>query len=260
MNLFLMDYFRKTLFGIFLGVGSSCVSVDKDLEELRQDYDLSEEVRIDRVCFDSSEKEKGIRDYVESNLEKIMRAQERKLKIKHYGAPGFACSLPEGYPNPFCQASYNCVEDKIYLNSDNLSLDEIRVSFIGGVLNHELGHFYSDKLSENFLGRDWPVKFSNHEEYIGGRLIAEGIAEYFRIKTTFSRDAFWPDEFPDNLNAFDLNENFYSIGLSLTNPILEIHGSNGMVHLMENFPHTLDEVLNLEDYQKRILEGLEVSE
>jgi len=255
---------RYILAGV-LGIAGSCVSVDEDLEELWRDYDLNKEIKIDEVMTEEddserSEKEKAIRDYVLTNLEKIIGAQEKKLGIKHFGVPEIEYGF--GKETHLRKAKYDCLKDKIYIYSLDIPLDEREMLSAEEILNHELGHYYADGLSEELRGESFPVEYHNNKfeyaERIGIKLASEGIAEYFRVTMSPQKDAFWSGEFPNDLNPFELTKNLYPIGLSLVYPIIEGHGvKKAVVYLTENYPRTIENILDLDSWQKGALEELE---
>ena len=173
-----------------------------------------------------------VKQYVGNNLNNIMKEQEEKLGIKHFGVP--IISYDPKSANEFgglAQGVYTPEEDEIFLQlglavtpEENLT-NTLANIFNGGythnikiALDHELGHYYMDKLNENVGNGDWPTQmdlFTNP----GTKVIAEGVAEYF--------------------NATINNK----------------YGQKGIEHLMEN-PPTLKDFDNIQGYQNRILENL----
>jgi len=153
------------------------------------------------------------------------------------------------------------LEDVIYIYSLDISLNEFEMLFIDDILNHELGHFYADKLNEELRGVSFPIGFlGNRFDYasrIGIKLVSEGIAEFFRLTMKYPKDAFWMGDFPNGLNAFEVNANFYPVGLSLVYPIIEGHRASGIAHLLENYPRTLEDILDLRSYQRGVMGELD---
>ena len=206
-----------------------------------------------------------VKQYVGNNLNNIMKEQEEKLGIKHFGVP--IISYDPKSANEFgglAQGVYTPEEDEIFLQlglavtpEENLT-NTLANIFNGGythnikiALDHELGHYYMDKLNENVGNGDWPTQmdlFTNP----GTKVIAEGVAEYFNATINNKEDIY--DKWPETI--FDWTPvDVYDGGCHLVKPIIDKYGQKGIEHLMEN-PPTLKDFDNIQGYQNRILENL----
>ena len=159
-------------------------------------FPTSEEVTIQLYYH----KDKDIQAYVEQNLEQIIEKQEKKIGIIYpTERPKIEYLIPEEYPRPFGLAGlYDYGKDTIYLPSGILVKPEFDFSDlitkiatfnhtvdVKRTLDHELAHFYCDKMKEKALGKNYPA-FQKYlffpEEIIADQLINEGIAEYVENK------------------------------------------------------------------------------
>ena len=135
---------------------------------------------------------RNMQSYVESNLEKTLNAQEKELGIQHFGKP----NIKVEHSILGIAGLYDRENDTIYLNPDLLVPDNNLTNTLAKifyfrylvdakeVFDHELGHFYTDKLSESLGLGNWPPELhqmdSSHK--LRFKLIAEGTAEYFSKK------------------------------------------------------------------------------
>ncbi|MDP3990084.1 MAG: hypothetical protein Q8Q01_02660 [archaeon] len=209
-----------------------------------------------------------------SNLERIMEEQEERLGIIHKDKPNLAFEV-SNYDERFF-AVYTPENDTINFNSKSLTCetDLIIYQFINWlegnevenyriVLEHELGHFYVDKLNESLGKGNWPIFPDSKDRagIIGLRIISEGIAEYFERTHTQQLDLFTDSEWPNNLESYDATDLpkfkwlIYGGGYHLVKPIIDSYGKNGIKYLMLNPPKN-DEITNLEKYQNKILQEL----
>ncbi len=205
--------------------------------------------------------DKNVKQYVESNLGKIIKEQEERLGIKHFGTPEISHENPPArqHYGPFVRGEYIAEEDKIFLPLGNAITPEQNttnrlanfLSFgmlynMKEVLDHELGHYYMDKLNESKGGGDWT------SDNPGITLISEGIAQYFSATMNNKEDIYnkWPE------TIFDWNiVDIYEGGCHLVKPIVDKYGQKGIECLMEN-PPALKDFDNLPAYQNRVLEKL----
>ncbi|HYD02870.1 MAG TPA: hypothetical protein VEC16_01080 [Alphaproteobacteria bacterium] len=210
----------------------------------------------------------SISNYVKSDLTKIMRKQEEKLGIIHEGMPdvGYYSSIFD----KDVVGTYNSKRD--FVNIDVLKVNvsgnnDVKYVYsdnrqnIDELLNHELGHFYVDKLSERIYGRDWP-KYSNLEELddvIRLKLISEGIAEYFEnvmMNENLNAIPYWPKKEYLFIKEGN-NPLLYKTGFHIVNPIINIYRTKGIEYLILNIPKR-EELDDLHGYQERILSELHV--
>ncbi len=203
----------------------------------------------------------NVRLYVEENLIKIMEEQEEALSIKHFGKPDI--KFVEQYPESEGRLAVLCYKS----GSETLSIPDSfnfpdSVSFLNQALHHELGHFYSDKLSESLGNGNWPVYWCatatctdiELKSRVGIDLVSEGIGEYFgRTMTGESSDC---SKQPNDLQGVEqMSEELYDEGYCLVKPIIDKHGKRGIEHLIFN-PPVVGELSNLPSYGARIMEEL----
>lgn len=217
-----------------------------------------------------------VQEFVEKHLEEIILAQEKKLGLSYPALPkDIRYLLPLAEKDNSTIGLYDSKTDTIYLQSGRLTtpgfnwgdflariiagnLREVKVT-----LDHELGHFYCDKLSESLGRGSWRSDLDIHKdsELISIKLVSEGIAEYFERTMNggedIFKDSFWPKElkgffFPKKIDKYTL---FYGGGHHLVKPIIEKHGEKGIIYLMFKFPNAT-ELLDLPSYQKKALREL----
>lgn len=206
-----------------------------------------------------------VRPWIEKNLETITKAQESALGIQHFGRPKINFTWPDHFTfidAYVVGATYDPEDDTIYFNTSRLSCPEKDwwnfLFFIApqedadAALYHELGHFCMDKIYESLMKENWNLV--EDEEFIGKKLISEGIAEYFKRELTGEKDCFNDRKWPSSPNNFT-KDTFYSGRYHLVKSILDKYHTKGIIHLMENLPTEYD-LRNLPEYQKRMLEAL----
>jgi hypothetical protein len=209
---------------------------------------------------------------VESHLERVIEHQEKKLGIKHFGMPKVSFrQLPwlEHFLLYQTAGQYNPNEDEILLslgvtitpekNLPNILATALSFGSVPAVedaLYHELGHFYTDKLHESLGRGNWPdyTDKQKADDYVGLRLISEGIAEYFRKTMNDEQDNFDDSDWPEELEDLGATE-IYKGGFHLVKPIIDKYGKRGIEYLTDNPPNTKD-LANLPAYQHRILRSL----
>lgn len=221
-----------------------------------------------------------IQRYVNDNLDTIIQNQENKLNIIHRRVPvvevGISEQTKEAFPNLSICGSYDSEANAIYIKKDitiNLSPDKegLEVSpenfcTIKEVIDHELGHFYVDTLSE-YLGKgSWPQTLRENgtvnENAI--HIIGEGIAEYFGRTMNGDYDNFKDEEWPTKLEDFfdkkDSNipdyRQWYQGGYHLVKPVIDEFGVEGIKYLMFH-PPTEEELINLKEYQQKVIHQLQ---
>lgn len=211
-------------------------------------------------------KNPNIKFYIEKNLNEIIKEQEEVLNIKHFGVPTIVVK-PEDFEhnNIFSGVRLGYYSnDTIYINSTleitvpNSKLNNIlgdifffgHTSNIKEILDHELGHYYVDKLKENLnINKELDTNLIK----IGMKLISEGIAEYFKNKI-----------YKKDLKKYNLVKSvddmkygeFYNCGYHLVKPVIDRHGKKGIEYLIAN-PPTNEDLEQLLQYQNRTLENLE---
>ncbi len=226
-------------------------------------------------------KDDQIQEYVEQNLESIIKNQEEKLGIHFPKRPRIEYLLPPQWRLNGADGIlglYKPEENTIYLNSGLLTHlvpdfgDIVALFFSNGrmddaisTVNHELGHFYCDSLTEAAGFGDWPLfeKGMDSGEIMGMRLVAEGIAEYIKKKAMGEtednfKDSEWPQD-PDYFYGNGLGNIYliYGGGYHLVKPVIDQYGKQGMLYLMIFHPLEKD-LTNLPEYQKKILEQIKV--
>ncbi len=225
-------------------------------------------------------KDDEIEEYVNENLEEIIAQQEEALGIHYLTRPTIFFQLPLEWRIDgnamYAAGLYRPEVNTIYLNSGMLSHpapdvgDLLAMTFTGltnnvrDTLNHELGHFYCDYLSETMKMRDWPASYPGMSigDAIGIRLVSEGIAEYFERKSTGNEedhfsDADWPKTIDDFSTGQDVNVDvIYHGGYHLVKPIIDKQGTRGILYLMY-FPPKKYDLLQLPKYQQVLLQQIE---
>ncbi len=215
-----------------------------------------------------------VQRYVEENLEKIIEAQEIKMNLVYLSFPkNIQYLLPVEETDADTLGIYNNRTDTIYLQSGRLTTPgfnwgdfAVRVTVrdaekTKAVLDHELGHFYCDKLSESLGRGSWPSNWylnKTTDELISIELVSEGIAEYFERTMNKGADNFTDSSWPKKITGFYVDQFglLYDGGYHLVKPILERHGENGIIYLMFKPPNAT-ELLDLPNYQKKALIELE---
>lgn len=214
----------------------------------------------------------SIQPYVESHLEQIVKSQEEKLGIQHFGIPEVKYGLPPEVQvsNDFAVAIgiYRSKDDRIYLSlgssiTSELNLVNVLATIItlGNIpnvketLDHELGHYYVDKLNESLGRGDWPGYSYGLFEGVGIKLVAEGIAEYFKKTINGGEDDFEDSDWPDNFFDFFSVPVLYEGGYHLVKPIIDRYGKRGIEYLIQNPPKAGD-LDRLPEYQDRVIKFL----
>jgi hypothetical protein len=193
--------------------------------------------------------------YVEKNLRNIIAAQEEKLGIQHFGIP----KIKYGYNKKGSNGYYDEKTETILLRDGIVTgqgcsmLDKIAnfltlnlFSFdVKLTLDHELGHYYPDKLSKSIGNGPWPI-FPNHWNAPGLLRLSEGIAEYFAITM-------------NNITDYKKYHNWtllYPEGYELVKPIIDKYGPKGIKYLILKSPKPSEEPINIKEYQRKILNDL----
>ena len=198
--------------------------------------------------------EKGIQPYVESHLVAIIKDQEDKLGIQHFGIPRIVYEKQillydgsVGFKEDRIFGIYKAKTDEIHLSSSYLvtpdtnliniiatTVFDPELANVEEILAHELGHFYIDKFNES-LGRG---SWSNRED--GNKAVSEGISEYFRKVLNNGGDG-----------GVRLS---YDMEFNLVKPIIDKYGKRGIDYLIANPPNVKEE--SSLEYQNRVLEAL----
>ena len=189
---------------------------------------------------------KKSKHYVEKRLEEVMKTQEETLGIEHVGMPNISYKCSPGFFGEYIPerdelcllVSSAVTPEKNLLNALAGLLGLKKVHAIKKTLDHELGHFYMDKLNESRDKGNWPSQeyFSESDDnWVGTRLIAEGVAVYFERSLNP-----WEDPFED-INKMTQREalrwaNVYEIGFRTVKPIIENYGKKAIEYMMDNPP------------------------
>lgn len=205
---------------------------------------------------------KNIQPYVDSHLETVMEQQEAVLGIEYFGTPKVYF-----FQDMVRAGTYNSKNDEIGLSETTAITPEkslpniIRTCMAFGfthsikaTLDHELGHFYVDKLSESIGKGDWP----SQGEYrtVGESLVSEGIAEYFGRELNGGKDEFFDLCWPDNPEKAVWSLNLiYDGGYHLVKPIIDRYRKRGIEYLITH-PPTHKDLGDLPGYQKRAMQEL----
>lgn len=191
---------------------------------------------------------KNKKKYIEKNLVNIINSQNEKLGIVHFGIPKLSYEQ-DSIPFIF-SGIYRSKEDKIYLSTT------FHLEGMLKTLNHELGHYYTDKLNESLGKGDFEIDFNDSKEcFIGKKIIGEGIAEYFLCRMNGIEDDFQDSEWPADILGFYQSRVIYNGGHHFVKPIIDEHGKRGIEYLITNIP-TLDDLKNFKKYQKKTLDCL----
>ena len=212
--------------------------------------------------------------FVDKNLTQIINTQEKELDIKYLVAPKIL------YTNSCREsvASYSAEEIAIRLATDTtyftvtgnhtinwsvgLLLGTARTVNLRNTLNHELSHFYMDRLirgtSDEILRKLNPNTAGDLDELMN-RLIQEGIADYIEDRMVVEKKVVGPlrDVIVDQAYFSKHANDFYSVALELVKPIIDRHKSRGIEYLVL---HSLDgtRLRDLSGFQKKALLELSV--
>ena len=218
------------------------------------------------------QKDSDIEMYVQENLEQIIEKQEEKLGITYpLERPKIEYIFPGKKIHLGVMGLYDDGEDTIYLPSGLLTRPEWNFDdFVATIatfnntadakrtLDHELAHFYFDKIKEISLGEDYyifqPWGFSP-EEHIADRLINEGIAKYVEnVMNGEDKEPFDLQKWPSETKQFS-NDVIYRGGYALVKPIINQYGKKGIHFLLFN-PPMPKELFAPKEYQERVFANL----
>ncbi len=216
-------------------------------------------------------KDPDIEVYVQENLEQIIEKQENKLGITYPAErPKIEYLFPEKYFTLGIVGLYNDKTDTIYLPSGILTRPEWdlndffatiatfnNTADVKNTLDHELAHFYCDKIREMGLRehRFFQMNLFLPEEHIADRLINEGIAKYFEnAMNGEDKEPFDLQEWPLEAKQFS-NDVIYRGGYALVKPIIDKYGEQGIIYLLFNLP-TPKELFLPKEYQERVFANL----
>lgn len=232
------------------------------------------QVRPDVVNYLKPRLEQSIQPYVNKHLDEIMKEQEEKLGLKYSEKPTIAYTLPEQYQaienvNPRFAACYDIADNTIYISTHHKITPEITLNNllakifasdvfldVKKVVQHELGHYYADKLNEEQSRGNWPTfkrapeNLEELEARIRTELISEGIAEYFKNKTRNEEPQI--EHWYSNPYAMLEPVITYTQGYCLVKPVIELYKRKGIEYLMMN-PPRVDELKNPVDYPLRMI-------
>jgi hypothetical protein len=193
--------------------------------------------------------------YVEKNLKHIIAAQEEKLGIQHFGIPKIKYSYNKKGSNGYYDEKTETIllRDGIVTGQGCSMLDKIANFLtlnlfsvdVKITLDHELGHYYPDKLSKSIENGPWPI-IPADVKTPGLLRISEGIAEYFAITMNntadYKRNHKWTVWYPE--------------GYDLVKPIIDKYGRKGIEYLILNSPKPSEEPIDIDEYQRKILNDL----
>lgn len=241
-------------------------------------------ITLGRIVY-NSRGNKAVKEYIKKNLDKLILKQEEVLGIDQPGHPRIVFGIPKNIfsfwerANPPASGMYFSETDTIYLITGNLTTNEINFeNTLANIVNlgftmdaertfyHEMGHYYTDKLSEYYNGRNWPIytKYMTDLEVIRTKLVSEGIATYFDNKTTgdeelYNKGSLKMKDFGGEIDNYkSLSHYIYFCGYNLVKPIIDKHGDLGILYLINN-PPKAEDLEDLTNYQKKALEFLEFS-
>ncbi len=217
-------------------------------------------------------KDPEIQEYVEQNLEKIIKEQEQKIIISYPAErPKIEYIFPREYLSLGASGIYNDKNNTMYLPSGLLTKPEwdwgdLAATFFTfnstadakRVVDHELAHFYCDTIKEKVLGKNYHLletSYFIYEERIASQLINEGIAKYFENRMNGEdKKPLRFEEWPTELNGFS-NHVIYNGGYAVVKPVIDQYGEKGIQFLLFN-PPTSKELFTPEEYQQRILRDI----
>lgn len=248
------------LAGLFLG--SSCVLPSSEVSENFSKppfYNLSAEGNFYEVDV---QRNIILKEFIDENLGKIMGEQEKNLDFKYSGIPQILIGMPDE-KNVSTIGLYKMLEDKLYLDEAGFfenfeNFENLNRSLVNAVLSHELGHYYSDKLTESKISENFYERDFSRDEAIGLLIIQEGIAEYFGNYLGDSNPDFDDSLWPSRIFMLRLNRYIYDGGHFLVKPILDKFGvEKGVEYLLNNPPKTEMELLDLPGYRQKVTNSLE---
>jgi len=207
--------------------------------------------------FDYNKIDPEVKEYATQYFESIMPILEENIGLQHLGMPNFEL---KGCGHRGDHEFYNPDTDTvtIYVPRSYVFFSKITTEEL---IRHGLGHFYADKLSENLGNGSWPPRTGDTLEQIRDRLLTEGVAEYFRRKSsrdeedTF-KDSQWPKTLDECLGIEDWNYNFfYNGGYHLVKPLIDAHGQRGIEYLIVHSPEKRN-LTDLQSYQEEALASI----
>ena len=218
---------------------------------------------------------KASETYVRKNLLYFIKAQEDELHIEHFGVPHVEFLPIEEIKHPSHFGEYEEENNTIsFVESFAITPKPTMVNFfiklaypseimydLERATHHELGHFYTDSLSEHLTGNNWPG-FSTEitvREEICLKVLAEGTAEYFERKMKDDTIKYYPvDHFLDFETMIKHQKKFfYEGGFQIVGPIIDAYGITGITYIIQHTPKTIQE---LRTYQQKALEDLALTE
>lgn len=216
-------------------------------------------------------KDPDIEVYVRENLEQLIQEQEKTLGIIYPAdRPTIQYTLPEEQRLVGLLGLYRDGKDTMYLPSGILTKPEWdfddfiatiatfnNTANVRRVVDHELAHFYCDKIKEKVFQNNYPIFYYclSDEERMGHILINEGIAEYVENKMNGEdEEPLSFQDWPSDVFQFTSKE-IYQGGYALVKPIIDQHGKKGIQFLLFN-PPTPKELFTPKKYQERILTGI----
>jgi len=208
--------------------------------------------------FDEGRIDPKVQEYTTQYFKNIMRPLEENIGLQHLGMPnlelkgcGYRGDREFYNPNTDTLTIY---VPRYYVHFSQSTTEEL--------IRHGLGHFYADKLSESLGNGSWPPRTEDTLDEIRDRLLTEGIAEYFRRKSSRDeKDTFEDSQWPKTLEEFSGIKNwdhnfFYNGGYHLVKPLIDERGQKGIEYLITHPPgkRNLDD---LQRYQREALISLD---
>ncbi len=219
---------------------------------------------------------KAVINHIKKDLNELIEKQEKNIGVTQFGSPKIIFGAPIFRPDVY--GMYIPESDTIYLFSGNLTTGEKNfenglAGFVNSIQNflgedmplgdadrtffHEMGHYYADKLSEEYGLGSWPIYTDDMDdsEIVRFKLVSEGMAEYFEKKSNKNEELYNGGSLKLNDYGFT-NVFYYNCGYNLVKPIIDRYGDLGMLYLMNNPPQVLD-FKDLTNYQTTAMNFLE---
>jgi len=111
-------------------------------------------------------------EWIEDNLQEVIHQQELKLGLEHNGIPKVICKLTPQQKEQHADGAYDPTTNTISLDAERIFSFEPGLPRLAmfietttnygnlfdpwGTVQHELGHFYADKVHEEYGSGNWP--------------------------------------------------------------------------------------------------------
>jgi len=130
------------------------------------------------------------------------------------------------------------------------------INNVKDIIDHELGHFYIDKLNESLGKGNFEIDDTSKEDIIRTKLLSEGVAVYFDKTINGGKDNFKDSDWPKETEDFLKRKTHYDGGFHFVKPIIDAYGKKGIEYLICN-PPTKEDLKDLSEYRQRALQELE---